>query len=266
MARGIIGRIDVFWSERMEIWIGRDGQRHGPYKEDDVRQWLRSGQLAAEDLGWYEGLADWQPLSVLFPDALAATPPPLAPAATVPPPTTTAALEDYAGFWKRMVAYLIDAIVLYIPQMLIMDAFGNGAAQAKLQQALLAAGTDANVMLAAYGQYYDSMRAAVALTAILVWLYFAFCESSAWQATVGKLAMGIRVTDLDGGRISFWRALGRYAAKLLSWMILGIGFLMIAWTRRKQGLHDVIANTLVLNGRAGTFRNPAPRDDRSFHA
>ena len=251
----------------MEIWIGRDGQRHGPYKEEDVRQWLRSGQLAAEDLGWYEGLADWQPLSVLFPDALAATPPPISPTApAVPPPTTTAALEDYAGFWKRLVAYIIDAIVLYIPQMLIMNAFGNEAAQAKLQQATLAAGTDFGVAMAAYGQYYETMRGGVALTALLVWLYFAICESSAWQASVGKLAIGIRVTDLEGRRISFWRALGRYAAKVLSWFILAIGFLMIGWTRRKQGLHDMLANTLVLNGRAGAFRNATPRDDRSFHA
>ena len=251
----------------MEIWIGRDGQRHGPYKEEDVRQWLRSGQLAAEDLGWYEGLADWQPLSVLFPDALTATPPPISPTApAVPPPTTTAALEDYAGFWKRLVAYIIDAIVLYIPQMLIMNAFGNEAAQAKLQQAMLAAGTDFGVAMAAYGQYYETMRGGVALTALLVWLYFAICESSAWQASVGKLAIGIRVTDLEGRRISFWRALGRYAAKVLSWFILAIGFLMIGWTRRKQGLHDMLANTLVLNGRASAFRNAAPRDDRSFHA
>ena len=50
----------------MEIWIGRDGERHGPYKEDDVRQWLRSGQVSSQDLAWYEGLADWQPLSVLL--------------------------------------------------------------------------------------------------------------------------------------------------------------------------------------------------------
>ena len=250
----------------MEIWIGRDGQRHGPYKEEDVRQWLRSGQLAAEDLGWYEGLADWQPLSVLFPDARAATPPPLGPAPVVPPPTTTAALEDYAGFWKRLVAYIIDVIVLYIPQMLIMNAFGNEAAQAKLEQVLLSAGSDPQVMLAAYGQYYETMRMGIALTAVLVWLYFAICESSAWQATVGKLAMGIRVTDLDGGRIGFWRALGRYAAKILSWMIVGVGFLMIGWTRRRQGLHDMLANTLVLNGRAGAFHHPAPRNDGSFHA
>lgn len=251
----------------MEVWIGRDGQRHGPYKEDEVRQWLRSGQLAADDLGWYEGLADWQPLSVLFPDASATTPPPLAQAATVPPPITTVALEDYAGFWKRLLAYIIDAIVLYLPNVLIMQAFGGSAAEATLQQAILSAGTNPDAVVTAYAQYYEAMRAAIALTSLLAWLYFAFCESSAWQATVGKLAMGIRVTDLDGRRIGFVRALGRYAAKILSALTLLIGFLMIAWTRRKQGLHDMLANTLVLNGRASAAHNAPPRDDhRSFHA
>ena len=58
----------------MEIWIGRDGERHGPYKEDDVRQWLRSGQVSPADLAWYEGLADWQPLSVLFPGEAGSAP------------------------------------------------------------------------------------------------------------------------------------------------------------------------------------------------
>ena len=249
----------------MEIWIGRDGQRHGPYPEEEVRQWLRSGQLAREDLGWYEGLADWQPLSVLFPDVLAAAAPPVA--STPPPLITTVALEDYAGFWKRVVAYIIDAIVLYIPNLLIMTAFGGGAAETALQQSLLGAGQDPQAMLAAYSHYYEAMRAAIGLTSLLAWLYFAVCESSSWQATIGKLAMGIRVTDLQGQRISFPRALGRYAAKLLSTLLLLIGFLMVAWTHRKQGLHDMLANTLVLNGRAGAFRDKTRGDDRrSFNA
>ncbi|NUO74008.1 MAG: RDD family protein [Frateuria sp.] len=251
----------------MEVWIGRDGQRHGPYKEDDVRLWLREGKLAGADLGWYEGLADWQPLSVLFPDAQAATPPPFASAAAaVPPPTTTAALEDYAGFWKRLVAYLIDVIVLFIPNTLIMKAFGDGAAQEQLQQAVLSAGQDIERAIAAYGHYYETMQTAYLVTWLLAWTYFAICESSAWQGTVGKLAMGIRVTDLEGRRISLARALGRYAAKIVSAMILLMGFLMVAWTRRKQGLHDMLANTLVLNGRAGAFRDKPRADDRSFHA
>lgn len=244
----------------MEIWIGRDGERHGPYKEDDVRQWLRSGQISREDLAWYEGLADWQPLSVLFPDEVRSAPPAANPysAPTAPllplPQTNAAALEDYAGFWKRVGAYILDAIILYIPNMLIMKAMGGDAAQATMRQAMLAAPGDPHAMMAAYGQFYSSIAAASLITTALTWLYFALCESSAWQATVGKLALGIRVTDLQGNRISFLRALGRYPAKILSSLILFIGFLMVAWTQRKQGLHDIICSTLVLNGRASEFK------------
>lgn len=254
----------------MEIWIGRNGERNGPYKEADVRQWLRSGQVSGEDLGWYEGLADWQPLAVLFRDEVAsapASPPPMAPSAL--PQTTAATLEDYAGFWKRVAAFVIDSIVLYLPNMLIMRAMGGDAAQEKLTQAITSATGNPHAMLAAYGDFYSSMGTASLITTVLAWLYFAYCESSAWQATVGKLALGIRVTDLQGQRISFARALGRYPAKFLSYLILCIGFLMVAWTQRKQGLHDMIAGTLVLNGRASDFKGKATQNDppgSSFNA
>ena len=246
----------------MEIWIGRDGERHGPYKEEEVREWLRSGKVSPTDLAWYEGLADWQPLSVLFrgeaPDATpAANTSSAAPTATMQPlpQTTTAALEDFAGFWKRVAAYILDAIILQIPGYIIMKMMGNDAASETMKQALLGAPGDPHAMLAAYQQYYVTMGTAILLTAVLGWLYFAICQSSAWQATVGKLALGIRVTDLHGNRISFARALGRYPARYLSVIILGIGFLMVAWTRRKQGLHDMVAGTLVLNGRASDFNS-----------
>lgn len=240
----------------MEVWIGREGERHGPYKEDDVRQWLRSGQVSPNDLAWYEGLADWQPLSVLFPEEAKATPPP-ADAASAPllPQVTTAALEDHAGFWKRVGAYILDAIILYIPQLLIQKAFDVDAAKETLQQAALNAGGDVHLVMAAQQQFYAAIWPAVLLGFMLGWLYFALCESSVWQATLGKLALGIRVTDLQGHRISFPRALGRYPAKMLSAIILGIGFLMVAWTQRKQGLHDMIVGTLVLNGRASEFND-----------
>ncbi len=253
----------------MEIWIGRDGERHGPYKEDDVRQWLRSGQLSRDDLAWYEGLADWQPLSVLFPDAVASAPVSATPVASIPlPQVTTTVLEDHAGFWKRVAAYILDAIILYIPGMLIQKMMGGDAAEAVMKQAQLAAPDDPQVMMAALGQFYTTMLPAILIITALTWLYFAVCESSAWQATVGKLALGIRVTDMDGARISFLRALGRYPAKYLSAIILGVGFLMVAWTARKQGLHDLIAGTLVLNGRASEYK-PTPAasgDNSSFSA
>jgi len=108
-------------------------------------------------------------------------------------------------------------------------------------------------VLAAFGQFYTTMMPAILLITVITWLYFAICESSAWQATPGKLALGIRVTDLHGARISLPRALGRYPAKYLSALLFGIGFLMVGWTRRKQGLHDMLVGTLVLNGRASEF-------------
>ncbi|QIG54977.1 RDD family protein [Altererythrobacter sp. BO-6] len=71
------------------------------------------------------------------------------------------------------------------------------------------------------------------------------------QGTPGKRALGLIVTDLDGGRISPMRAVGRYFAKILSTIILFIGFIMIGFTERKQGLHDMIAGTLVQKANPG---------------
>jgi uncharacterized RDD family membrane protein YckC len=247
----------------MEVWIGRDGERHGPYKEEDVRQWLRSGQVSGDDLAWYDGLADWQPLSALFPGETrgAATPatdnPYSAPAAPLQnlPQTNAAALEDYAGFWKRVAAYIIDIIVLYVPNLLIEKAFGMAAAREAMKQALANAAGDPGAMMAAQAHFYATMWPAFLATFVLAWWYYALCESSAWQATVGKLALGIRVTDMEGRRLKLGRALIRYPAMILSTLIIFIGFLMVAFTRRKQGLHDILAGTLVLNGRASEFKD-----------
>lgn len=248
----------------MEIWIGRNGERHGPYKEEDVRAWLRSGQVSGSDLAWREGLADWQPLSVLFPDvardaapaAAAADNPYSAPAAPMQhlPQTTAASLEDYAGFWKRLAAYILDAIVLWIPQKLIETVTGAGAAKDAMNEAIKGAAGDMQVVHAAQMHYLGAAWPSMLLGFVVGVLYFAICESSAWQATLGKLALGIRVTDMEGRRIGLGRAIGRYLAKVLSFIILFIGVIMVAFTQRKQGLHDIMCGTLVLNGRASEFK------------
>ena len=84
------------------------------------------------------------------------------------------------------------------------------------------------------------------LSIVISWLYFALMESSNKQATVGKIALNLRVTDMAGNRVSFARATGRYFGKYLSGMIFLIGFLMAAFTSKKQALHDVLADTLVI--------------------
>jgi len=78
------------------------------------------------------------------------------------------------------------------------------------------------------------------------WLYCALLESGAGQATIGKRALGIKVTDADGNRISFGRATGRHFAKIISAMTIFIGYLMVLWDSRRQALHDKIAETLVV--------------------
>lgn len=249
----------------MEIWIGRDGQRHGPYKEDDVRQWLRSGQMAGDDLGWYEGLADWQPLSVLFPDALAATPPAIPPVATVPPPTTTAALEDYAGFWRRVGAWVIDYLILLLPMGAILVSTGAATAFEHMIAQVQGGAAPAAAAL----EYTRAVRPASIYIMLVGFLYYAVCEGSRWQATLGKLAMGMRVTDLDGRPLGFARSIVRNLVRLaniVTWLIPLICYLAVAWTQRKQGFHDMLARALVLNGRASAFQDKPHTDDRSFHA
>jgi uncharacterized RDD family membrane protein YckC len=81
---------------------------------------------------------------------------------------------------------------------------------------------------------------------IVAWLYFALLLSSSNRASLGMMAVGLRVTDLQGGRISFARATGRHFASVLSTLIAGIGYLMMLWSPRKQTLHDQMAGTLVL--------------------
>jgi uncharacterized RDD family membrane protein YckC len=87
----------------------------------------------------------------------------------------------------------------------------------------------------------------VAFSSIAKWLYFAYLESGEKQATLGKQALGIYVTDLEGQRITFGRATGRFFAKIVASLIpFGIGYMMAGFTERRQALHDMIASSLVL--------------------
>jgi len=85
------------------------------------------------------------------------------------------------------------------------------------------------------------------ISTVAQWLYFALMEASSNQGTLGKMAMGIKVTDTMGYPITFGRATGRYFGKILSGAILMIGYIMAAFTERKQALHDMMAGTLVVD-------------------
>ena len=127
--------------------------------------------------------------------------------------------RKYAGFWKRFIAAFIDGIILQI----------NGFVILLIDYVLGATGV-INILL----------------NLIIGWLYFALMESSRQQATLGKQALGIIVTDLNGNRISFGKATTRYFGKFISALILCIGFIMAGFTEKKQALHDIIAGCLVV--------------------
>ncbi|HRH65784.1 MAG TPA: RDD family protein [Bacteroidia bacterium] len=136
----------------------------------------------------------------------------------------------YAGFGDRLVALIIDSILLWIVNAIISAAFIGIA------------------MVTSQALTTESVGSLVLMYIVIVginYLYFALMESSERMATIGKRAMGLKVCDMNGERISFGRATGRYFAKIISGIILGIGYLMVIWSDKKQGLHDQIAGTLV---------------------
>ena len=148
----------------------------------------------------------------------------------------------YAGFWLRVVAYIIDGILLGVVMWIVNLALGIGAISDPAQMAQM---TDEQAM-ELMGTMGRNLVISQILGVLLYLVYWSAMESSAKQATLGKMVVGIRVTDANGGRLSFGHALGRTAAKFISAIILCIGFLMVAFTERKQGLHDRRAGTLVV--------------------
>ncbi len=243
----------------MNILVAKNGSQLGPFSETDIRAKLASGEFSPTDYAWHEGLTAWSPLSELVANAPASSPAPAPAASPQPyapqpygapqgqnapggyapqpynspypspyqqgamPPWGAQGAGNYAGFWLRFVAIFIDGIVLAIPRTIV--AF-----------ALVAMGLDQQTLALLLGIF----------TIVLYWLYFAGMEGSNSQATLGKMALGLKVTDENGNKIGFGQATGRYFGKIVSFIILGIGYMMAGFTQRKQGLHDIMAHTLVV--------------------
>jgi len=137
----------------------------------------------------------------------------------------------YAGFWNRFAALFIDSLII-----------AAGSAMFSLPF-LIAKGLRKTT---SYPSLVDFDFILSLLTMLIGWLYCTLLESSTKRATIGKMAVGIIVTDINGNRVSFGRANGRWWGKTISFLILGIGCIMAGFTRKKQALHDIMADTLVL--------------------
>ncbi len=141
----------------------------------------------------------------------------------------------FAGFWKRVIAYILDGIIFgFLFWILAFLLGGSIFSMAPQNPASLMA------FLGMYALIYPAW-----------WLYYALMESSSAQATLGKKVLGIKVTDLHGQPISFGHATGRHFAALITQLTFTIGYLMSAFTARKQALHDMVASTLVVNSQYG---------------
>ncbi len=151
---------------------------------------------------------------------------------------------EYGGFWLRLLAYIIDnvviglGIVLVLVPLIFLTGLGALLSQIHPEEEL----GDAGLFLI-IGLIF--LAATVGL--VVTWLYHALMESSEWQATVGKKAVGLVVTDMTGQRVSFARATGRHFGKVITNMVpMLIGYIMAGFTERKQALHDMIAGCVVL--------------------
>ncbi|SKA27506.1 Uncharacterized membrane protein YckC, RDD family [Enhydrobacter aerosaccus] len=162
----------------------------------------------------------------------------------VPPPPpvwdaqpSAAAATRYGGFWIRVVAYLLDGVLLYVVGTVVGFVFG-----------LVVGFVWHFVGVPATAQTIARIGGGILGLGLGI-LYFAVLESSERGATLGKRAVGLRVVTDQGQRLTFANAFGRYFAKIVSLLVLGIGFLMVAFTDRKRGLHDMMAGTLVIHNR-----------------
>ncbi len=197
---------------------------------DQVRSMLQAQLLSEADFAWHQSLTEWISVSALISQFECSNKPQPPPAlAAVPPltPSVLSGITEHPNFGWRLVACMIDTVVTSVlggvTGLLVGAALENTGVS----------GSDLYELCGAIGGI------------VAAWLYYALLESSDAQATLGKMACRFRVTDLQGRRISFLRASGRHFGKLVSVMTLGVGYLMCAFTRRRQCLHDIMAECLM---------------------
>jgi uncharacterized RDD family membrane protein YckC len=255
------------------ITVLKENVPHGPYTRAEVADKLAYGEITLDSLAFIEGLSLWTPLRDVLAKVDAANPPapqaaPTPPVATMPIGTgygDTASVAPagampigtgysyaatmqppthlvYAGFWLRFFAWIIDYIIVYAALMAIVVILSMIVGMAAGLSGRIENPDQISHNPLLMGLYFLVLIGLV----IARWLYFALQESSGAQATLGKRALGIQVTDRQGNRIGFGRATGRYFGKIISGLIFCIGFMMAGWTERKQALHDMLADTLVV--------------------
>jgi uncharacterized RDD family membrane protein YckC len=165
------------------------------------------------------------------------------PTAGLQAPALAGTAPRYAGFWRRFAAAFVDGLILFFPNAILR----------------VLAGLPGPLSLHPLDEAQFGRSLAMTATMTLVyWWYCARLESSHWQGTLGQQLLGLRITDLHGGRISFARATGRYFAQWLSMLLCGLGYFFNLWTSRRQTLHDLVAGCVFVRPREGVAPVPGP--------
>ncbi len=225
------------------IYYGVGGQRHGPVDLDSLRAMIAEGAVGADDYVWDDDRDDWEPIRrypvLLEPEAAVESPADLEPGLDTGP-----VVDDlpYAGFGVRLVAWVIDVLVLLIP-VTIWELTVESITGVRLEDLALA---DPSASPAADPRTVEFLLWFHVGAAVIRGLYWSWMEQSQLQATLGKKMLGLVVTDERGHRAPWRQTAVRYVGRLLCELTLGVGYLLILVDPRHQGLHDRIARTLVV--------------------
>ena len=229
-----------------ERWYVRtENETLGPYEGWRVKELIEQGQIGRQTLIAQVGAAEWSAVkdipvfdTLVRAEAGAGTRQPVPRAAT---PRVEIGGVRYAGFWIRVLAYIIDYVIINVIVVVISGIVG------------LIIGLTAGLIANRQGEqatlpgFAGGVGAVIAI--VLVVLYYVKFNSGAWQATPGKRLVGIHLITVTGEPISGWLAFGRYFAYMLSGLPLCLGFMWVGWNEEKKGFHDMVCGTRVIYGK-----------------
>lgn len=214
--------------------IGGDGREYGPVDLDELQEWIRDGRVGRSTLIWRDDLASWNPAARY---AEIAGEIQSLPGGEVQPPQNF----ELVGFWPRLGAYLMDMLLLSVVFAIISIPWRDQIQQAQKEMFSASFGIDMDKTIQVL------MRLGIIWTvqSLLSMTYYV-CMNGKLGASVGKLIIGARIVNLDGSPIGFGRAFLRYCYEVLSYIPVGIGYLMIGFREDRRGLHDLLAKTQVI--------------------
>lgn len=155
--------------------------------------------------------------------------------------------KEFAGFWIRFWANLIDGFILMLPMFVVNSiVYQQVVGMSKMDYEIMMIEKNSHDMFYVYTEPFEIMVWTMPISFILGLLFYSMLTASKWQGTVGKRILGLKVVDLEGNRIGFARSLGRYFAYIPSGLIFYLGYVMVGVTEKKQGLHDMMAKTYVI--------------------